>query len=265
MAKTLTERAFSQLAVELKAILTTAQAASSAEKSAGYWALGKRIAQAKLSQELGYHNTVLRELATTLDVSTRTLQQAVLFYTVYPELPKDGLSWAHYRLLSRLRAANERSFYAKHAVNDTWSVRELEVAIQSDLFGGGQIPSPVLSRPTTATYVYQIKNPLLVDGDTLDLDIDLGFQCWTRRRIRLAHVDTPEVGSKEGRAAKNFVQRQLAPALTLVIKSTKVDLHGRYIADLFFSPHQLSLDECYQSGKYLNALLVENGYATVVD
>src|SRR5690606_4230134 len=103
MAKTLTERAFSQLAVELKTILTAAQAASSAEKSAGYWALGKRITQAKLSQELGYHNTVLRELATTLDVSTRTLQQAVLFYTVYPELPKDGLSWAHYRLLSRLR------------------------------------------------------------------------------------------------------------------------------------------------------------------
>jgi micrococcal nuclease len=112
--------------------------------------------------------------------------------------------------------------------------------------------------------VFRAENPRLIDADTLDVDVDLGFQVWTRRRLRLAKVDAPESGSPEGRAAKNFVLSQLTRAQTLVLRTTKIDLHGRYVADLFLSPHEIDIDECYRKGTHLNALLVSAGHAVAV-
>jgi len=47
-------------------------------------------------------------------------------------------------------------------------------------------------------YIYRIKNILrVVDGDTIDADIDLGFSISLEKRIRLAGVDTPESRTKD--------------------------------------------------------------------
>ena len=45
---------------------------------------------------------------------------------------------------------------------------------------------------TTPNYVYRCKITRVVDGDTLDANIDLGFNLWTSDRIRLMGIDTPE-------------------------------------------------------------------------
>ena len=46
----------------------------------------------------------------------------------------------------------------------------------------------------------------VVDGDTVDLNIDLGFGIFTRQRIRLASVDTPERGEEGYNEAKEYVK-----------------------------------------------------------
>ena len=65
-------------------------------------------------------------------------------------------------------------------------------------------------------YKYKAKLMRVVDGDTVDVDIDLGFGVWLRKeRIRLRGIDTPEsrtrdeVEKKYGLLAKNFLQKIL--------------------------------------------------------
>lgn len=114
-------------------------------------------------------------------------------------------------------------------------------------------------------YVYHGLVERVVDGDTLDLEIDLGFKICTRMRVRLYGVDTPEIyGVKKeseeyqkGMAASQFVRDWLAQhGPRVVIKSHRDEQgkYGRYIVSLY------SLDET----SCLNEELVTNGHAEEV-
>ena len=51
--------------------------------------------------------------------------------------------------------------------------------------------------PTEPAYLYRAVVVRVVDGDTIDVDIDLGFYVWIRKqRIRLIGIDAPETGAK---------------------------------------------------------------------
>jgi endonuclease YncB( thermonuclease family) len=261
---TLSEKKFAALVRELGRLLTTANEAASSEKARGYWQVGQRITKERLTEEAGYHNSVLGDLARGLSISARTLQRSVAFHAAYPKPPSDGLSWMHYQILSALDDKSERDFYQKQTLQNSWTVRALGDAIRADLFGGGTIEARVLERPTSLTYCFIARLEGLIDADTFDFDVDLGFSTWTKRRIRLAGVNAPEITNKEGRAARNFVAKELARAKTIVIKSQKSDLYGRYLGHLFLAPESVSLEACFQNGRYLNDLLLRNKHAVVV-
>ena len=83
-------------------------------------------------------------------------------------------------------------------------------------------------------YEYQCKIVKVIDGDTTDVDIDLGFGVWLKKqRIRFYGVDTPESRTSDeeekvfGLLAKEFVERQLAVGSTQVLR-TKKDGVGKY-------------------------------------
>src|SRR5690606_7568552 len=95
----------------------------------------------------------------------------------------------------------------------------------------------------------------------LEFDVALGFSPWTKRRIRLADVDAPDVTTATGRAARHFVATELARANAIVIKSQKSDLYGRYLAPVLLSAESLSLEDCFQTGRYLNDLLLRHNHA----
>ena len=82
-------------------------------------------------------------------------------------------------------------------------------------------------------YEYRVANIRVVDGDTVDVDIDLGFGVWLRKqRIRLYGIDTPEsrtrdlVEKKYGLAAKEFLVKWTG-AGELKIKTHK-DAKGKF-------------------------------------
>ena len=82
-------------------------------------------------------------------------------------------------------------------------------------------------------YEYKIKLVRVIDGDTVDVDIDLGFDVWLRnQRIRLYGIDTPEsrtrdlVEKKYGLAAKEFLVKWTG-AGELKIKTHK-DAKGKF-------------------------------------
>jgi len=88
-----------------------------------------------------------------------------------------------------------------------------------------------------------------VDGDTFDMDLDLGFGIWLqRRRLRLAHADTPERGSVEGKEAKEYV-RSLIEGKTLRVRSHSLDKYGRVLGSVVLDDGRSLADVLISEGK----------------
>ena len=83
-------------------------------------------------------------------------------------------------------------------------------------------------------YEYKCKIVKVVDGDTADVDIDLGFGVWMKKqRIRFAGIDTPESRTRDleekkyGLAAKAFVKAHL-PVGSIRTLTTVKDERGKF-------------------------------------
>ena len=112
-------------------------------------------------------------------------------------------------------------------------------------------------------YIYRAKLDRVVDGDTVDALIDLGFNTWAKRRIRFKGVDAWESRTrnleekKKGLAAKAYVQDLLENSDDgkFSIISHGVGKYGRVLGELFVKGHEQSVNE----------LLKENGHAYEYD
>jgi micrococcal nuclease len=101
-------------------------------------------------------------------------------------------------------------------------------------------------------YIYRIKQiTKVIDGDTIDADIDLGFDISLTKRIRLAGVDTPESRTsdanekKYGLEAKEWLKHKLENAKNILIKTELPDStekYGRIIGHLFINDQEESLN-----------------------
>lgn len=109
-------------------------------------------------------------------------------------------------------------------------------------------------------YTYKAYVEKVLDGDTLKLEFELGFGNRQRETIRLNHIDCPETDSAEGRAAKRFVESQLAGCEFITVKSvrTRKEKWGRYLGDVFFQKNGGA------RSVYLNQLLLDKGHAVRV-
>lgn len=84
------------------------------------------------------------------------------------------------------------------------------------------------------------------------------------QRIRLALVDAFSPGSKKGRAATEYVTERLAFADRTVLHTQRADLHGRYVAHVFYSTRGLDQLGTLRAGRYLNQELVDRKLAVKV-
>jgi micrococcal nuclease len=81
-------------------------------------------------------------------------------------------------------------------------------------------------------FVREVKN--VVDGDTIDVIIDLGFDILFSSRVRLAGIDTPESRTTNkaekalGLEAKEYLKKQLKDAKSVVIRTEKMDSSEKY-------------------------------------
>jgi len=114
-------------------------------------------------------------------------------------------------------------------------------------------------------YIYRIREiHKVVDGDTIDADIDLGFSISLEKRIRLAGVDTPESRTKDlkekamGLESKEWLKKKLEGAKDIIIKTELPDStekYGRIIGHLFINRQETSL----------NNQMIDEGYALAYD
>ena len=101
-----------------------------------------------------------------------------------------------------------------------------------------------------------IKINRVVDGDTIDVTIDLGFDLYKKERVRVAGVDTPEKRTKDaeekvlGYDATNWLKDKLEGAISgdddLVIRTELVGgmgKYGRLLGWLYIGDAEISLNE----------------------
>ena len=108
----------------------------------------------------------------------------------------------------------------------------------------------------------------VLDGDTIDVTIDLGFDLYKKERVRIAGVDTPEKRTRDleekelGIDATNWLKEKLDGAIAgdddLVIRTELVGgvgKYGRLLGWLYIGDDELSLNEA----------MIEEGYAWAYD
>lgn len=110
-------------------------------------------------------------------------------------------------------------------------------------------------------YEYRVKKVTgVVDGDTIDVDIDLGFNVSFSQRVRLAGIDTPESRTKDlnekrlGLEVKEWLKSKLKDAEDIVIKTELPDSsekYGRILGWLYVKGTE----------KSLNQIMIDEGYA----
>ena len=82
-------------------------------------------------------------------------------------------------------------------------------------------------------YTYNAKVVKIVDGDTVDVLVDLGFEVYKKVRCRLAGINAPEMSTAEGKVAKEFLVTTLPLNTPVVIISREYDKYGRSVATIF--------------------------------
>jgi micrococcal nuclease len=107
-------------------------------------------------------------------------------------------------------------------------------------------------------YVRKVEN--VVDGDTIDVLIDLGFDILFQSRVRLAGIDTPESRTKDlkekalGLESKEYLKKHLKDAKSVIIKTEKMDSsekYGRILGWVYINGDTVSL----------NDMMINDGYA----
>lgn len=89
-------------------------------------------------------------------------------------------------------------------------------------------------------YDYAVTVHRVVDGDTIDLEVDVGFYLTTVIRVRLLGVDTPERGQAGWADATAFTTRWLAArGGRLRATTVKTDSFGRWLADIYAGTEHL--------------------------
>jgi micrococcal nuclease len=109
-------------------------------------------------------------------------------------------------------------------------------------------------------FTYYVKNvSKVVDGDTIDVVIDLGFDISFSSRVRLAGIDTPEsrTTNKEekvlGLEVKKKLSELIANAKTVVIRTEKMDSsekYGRILGWLYLDGSEVSVNHALIAGGY---------------
>lgn len=101
-------------------------------------------------------------------------------------------------------------------------------------------------------YEYNATVEKVVDGDTVDLLVDLGFSILYRHSCRLVGVNAPEHDTPEGEAAKLYLVQLLPPGAKLVLRTQKdkFEKYGRILGVLELP-----------SKAIVNDLLVSTGHA----
>jgi endonuclease YncB( thermonuclease family) len=204
-----------------------------------------------ISKNLSFRD--LRSLLLSHQASQPDVRNADLPST----LPRPNLELGHYKTIipfpnQSTLALLDLGFY-------------VSITLPTSLPHQASQPDDLLPKVTTVppTYTYKAFLKKVIDGDTLEVIIDLGFQTFITQRLRLKSIDTPDRDTKEGLASKQFVESILSNVKFLIIKTYSHDKYDRYLVDVFFLDGDVSEENVIQKGRFLNQEILDAGMGWV--
>ena len=113
-------------------------------------------------------------------------------------------------------------------------------------------------------YTYKAFVEKVTDADTIWVHIDLGFYSHTRQKLRFRGIDAPEISTKKGQKAKEFVEATLSKVSFIIIRSTSLDKYGRPLTDIFYLEGESDPQKVLEAGIFLNQELLDKGLACLI-
>ena len=114
-------------------------------------------------------------------------------------------------------------------------------------------------------FQYEATVKRILDGDTLILDVDLGFKIRYQIDVRLARLDTPEIvnyglGGVVDKA-KAFVEQCCPVGSVCVVNISRAEKYGRWLAEIMFQPGVTDRLKILENPRSLNDELLRGGLA----
>ncbi len=227
----------------------------------------------------------MEDIANDIDVHRAALQKYTQFYKTYPDgytpvYHNRVVQWSMFVSVLPVHDKKAREFYLEEACRHSWDKYELIRRIKSGYYhelkeAGVSEKSSSLKKKDQQLYRYAAQVIKVVDGDTLDLEIDVGFKIRQEHRVRLRGINCPEMSTPQGEEAKKFVVKELhkcavkkpsgkgqyASRPVVVVQTFKRGLYGRYIVDIYYLPGENNPEAVAQKGKLLNQVLLDKGLA----
>ncbi|MCD4780098.1 MAG: DUF1016 N-terminal domain-containing protein [Candidatus Omnitrophica bacterium] len=250
----------------------------------GYWKMGKRLCEEdafrrKISSFTG---PILSKLAQALEMEYTLLTRVIKFYKLWPNRNKvesaPRMTWSHFRNLMTVNDSKIRDYYQREAQRNTWNARELRYRIKNQYYQHSRLKKATdsvvrnikLKKKSAKLYVYEAKLLRVIDGDTIFVELNLGFQVKLDSRIRLRGINAPQLSRvalapRKAVQARHFIQERLDKVSFLIVQTFKVDLYGRYVGDVYYLPGETSKERVLKNGYFLNQQLLDSGLAEYFD
>ncbi len=110
-------------------------------------------------------------------------------------------------------------------------------------------------------YTYKAYVIEVIDGDTIWVDIDLGFNTLTTQKLRLKGINSKELTTEDGQNAKQYIEDCLNQCEFIAVKTYWRDKFTRYLADIFFMQSEKDIAVIAEEGVYLNQELLDEWLA----
>ena len=106
-------------------------------------------------------------------------------------------------------------------------------------------------------YTYKAYVIEVIDGDTMWVDIDLGFNTWTQQKVRLRGINTQPIETELGQKAKKYIESELKDVSFIALRTYWRDKFTRYLVDVFYSRYKNTFKNTVQNGEFLNQLILD--------
>jgi len=105
-------------------------------------------------------------------------------------------------------------------------------------------------------YLYYAQMVKVIDGDTIVATIDVGFDLYVKKYIRLAEINAPELNStdpverEKAQASKVYLESILPIGSKFIVNSKKLDPYRRPIVEIFLTSNPISINQQMIDGGY---------------
>lgn len=181
------------------------------------------------------------------------------------------LERGHLYLYRMVKATDEHGSYDEVVIDCGFDINIDKPPLASAKLTSGQLVESVKEergynlkysqQPREKLYTYKAWVKRVVDGDTLFVNIDVGFGISLNQSLRLRGIDAPEADTLKGLKAKKFVQETLQKVPFIIIKTYGSEKYKRYLVDVFFLPNEPDPFAVARKGMLLNQVLLDNNLA----